>query len=371
MSHLTDIIQKQRIDTVVFPDQSQIETVVPALTDALEQRRMSSPVMIRIRRVSGGEVIVSYRDRAALMEGRRFLIIDDAINSGRTTVRVLSLVLDGSNPEHISSVSLISRQGRDEVLTTHGISRFRGVDVRFQWWAHIPVRHYRPGDCPTCRRRDAAVLVAGAAPHGAGLSQYARMLARMLTAEAYYETARGVGDAAEQRLVYAVPVRVSRGAGGGLTIETRSFATMGGARAALACAIGEQQIVDGALVATMLADINDVRLASYVLYQAASRTSDPVGLWGDAVFQEVFDEVTATTTPGSGQSGDIVEVRVAGIRELARAVWFAPDAAFSRYLAVLLEHGARTLDDDVVYAELIVLAYRFAASLSDRDFGGG
>lgn len=370
VSYLTDIIEKRSIDTVVFPDRSQIETVVPALTDALEQRGMSSPVIIRTRRVSGGEVIVSYRDRAALMEGRRFLIIDDAINSGRTTLRVLRLVLDGSDdPKHISSVALISRQGRDEVLTTHGISSFRDVHVRFECWAHIPVRHYFPGDCPTCRRRDAAVLVAGAAPHGAGLSQYARMLARTLTAEAYYETVRGV--AAEQKLVYAVPVRVSRGADGGLTSEMRRFATIGGARAALACAIGEQQIVDGVLVATMLADINDVRLASYVLYQAASRTSDPVGLWGDAVFQKVFDEVTATATPAYGQSDDIVEVRAASIRELARAVWFAPDAAFSRYLAVLLEHGARTLDDDVVYAELILLAYRFAASLGDRDFGGG
>jgi hypothetical protein len=371
VSHLTDIIQERKIDRIAFPDQSQIETVIPALTDALVMRGVSSPVIIRTRCVSGGEVIVPYQDRADLESGRRFLIIDDAINSGRTTVRVMSLVLNGSTPEHISSVALISRQGHDNVLATLGISRVRDVDMKFECWAHIPVRHYHPGDCPTCRRRDAAVLVAGAAPHGVGVSQYARMLARMLTAENYYETAQSVGGGAEQRLVYEVPIRVLRDAGGRLKVETRRFATIGGAKAALACAIGEQQTVDGEFVTTILTGITDVRLSCYILYQAASRTQDPVGLWGDTVFQKAFDAVTFTATPSSGQDEGIVEVCAAGIRDLTRALWFAPDGAFSRYLAVLLERGAPTIHDDTLYAEFMLLAYRFAASLSGHDYGEG
>ncbi|MBS1854380.1 MAG: hypothetical protein JST11_03365 [Acidobacteria bacterium] len=347
-----------RLDTLVFPDESRISQVIPLIEDELQSRMSPIPTWVRFRRDADGRIRVRARDRSALLTSTGVLIIDDAVNSGNTTRQMLGKVIAlCKDLKVLVHYVVISRRSSEQEAIWREVTSLRDVKFEAKCLTHIPVGFFQSDNCPACRKRRLAAAYSRSITRP-DIAPVMQDLARRLVPVPLYSQTVGL-SAAEPPSRYAAPVLNA----GEPAVEM--FTTLSGAKAMAATTIGAQRVVTGDFCNRILElCAQSPYVAAYAFLRLASKGVGLTEIWEWPGIYDRFSQLAHVLGQEYADSRDSVnaEYAIRAIVDLANAVGLGRAGVAVSALGQLIRECSMMLNSRRVYQEFIFLAYRSPGS---------
>jgi hypothetical protein len=357
-------IKRDKIDCIVYPDDSRIDLAIPRIEDAFIELGEQLPHKIRLRRSSGGALFWRSKDAEAFAKAQHALLLDDAINSGGTVRQMLeSAAMVGSGLKSMLLYVLVSRQAQEHEELLGSITSVVNKPFSYRRFVHFPVSFFNEADCPLCLRQRLATVLAVSSGPGSAAATAMQELAEVLRPAVMYG-GPSFTRPHEPTGRYSVPVWSET------HYKFERFATLSGAKACLAVSVSRLRGIDARTVVSFLQNIGgNVLLWTYALYCLASRQTAGGTFWLDENFRIAFADQCQRLSKELQHrlpldpSDPIADAAV----EIVMATWFAPDEALPWALAKLVGECDGLLSYESIRNQLFLLAFRFA-TLKGRTF---
>ncbi len=338
-------------DTIVFPDESRIQLAISAIEDALFVSGMTVPRFLRMRRSASGEMFLRKSDERAMQEAKALVFLDDAVNSGGTVRQMLAKATKLVAPNAVFSFcTVVSRQSADEALLFRDISSIEERSFKHNNLVRIPVGFFTEDDCPYCRIRD---ISNGLALGLGSRSQIAALLhefADNLHPANAYE--RVVNRVVEPSLRYSAPVPKA----GKLVSE--QFATLSGAKAAVACALASKAQLDlEAFIEVLDRCQGNPLLSAYAFHVACGRHSSSASFTESPQFVERFESVCENLGNVARDEFGSANVFTDAVVDLCLTCWFVSPTKRLALLAGMIQRCHKHLIDLRIYEWWLFLCY--------------
>jgi hypothetical protein len=349
LQQLLDICVDEKIDLLVYPDASRVQPIVHSVQEGVLRRESRELAVVRVRRTPNGDLVVRAADRERIRRAGRVLLLDDAINSGRTLREMIRLVTQAAGGlEDLSAWTLLSRQHREEAEFWHSLHEIAHVRFHYSCLVHIPISFVSSRDCLLCRRITLAEAIASSPRHIA-IGYRIRAHLRTLRASDHYRSPYHPSAAIDDRKERTVLMRSGR----------ERFGSLAGAKAAVAVELSDalDQSWDNAND-YVLSLAGEPILGAWGLYLLATRRSANAPPWSDGLirFYEGVCRAVGRTIENPTATG-VVGCHAA-FGELAAAAWHAPVDAQARLFTHLVSAFAFMADNDAVSSELWLLGTR-------------
>jgi hypothetical protein len=326
-------------DIIVFPDESRIQLAISAIEEALHDIDKEVPRLIRMRRSVSGEMFLRKSDEKVLLGAKALIFLDDAINSGGTARQMLAAATKLVAPDAaLSFCAVVSRQNSDEENLLNSISSIKGRKFSYSNLVRIPVDFFTERDCPYCRIKDISRgLAVGLGPRSQVSALLYEFAENLKPANAY---ARGVNRTEEPFLRYVAPVPKSE------EIVSEPFATLSGAKTAIACAVGCKGQQDfHSFLALLDRCSGQPILSAYTFYATCSRQPASNAITESQEFMARFDalcERLANVRQDEAGSGTAFSDAVI---DLCLTCWFVSGSKRMLLLGTLIRRYHKYLID--------------------------
>jgi adenine/guanine phosphoribosyltransferase-like PRPP-binding protein len=345
-NRIAQYIVEQQIDLILYPDESRIQlATATAIDDALERRGAPMPLLLRAHHGARGDLFLAKADWSHMRTKQRALIIDDAINTSKTTKELLQLVTAvAPDLMSVTVYPFISREPDPERNFLRALPQLHGAAINWREFVRLPLAFWSKDDCPLCQRARfarAAAIIASPLLQRTLLKFAKRVRPAVYGSDREPETSRGTGAV---RL--AIP-----------NSTTEHFATLAGACAAMAAMISEHVVDARMLLSILLANRYPAELAAFAIYVICSRCGPENEIWRDDTFRATYFDVARSLAKQRGKS-----IEDAGhadpILLLTLSAWFAPADTLPALFAALMRAAAPLLEHNTYFEEAVVLALR-------------
>lgn len=361
---LCSILIRQKIDLIVYPDDSQIQKVFSQLEKSFDCSGLS---FVRLRRSGDGRLFCRKRDIEDVSKGSRVLLIDDAINSGGTIREMTSVVTACSGAlKKLFVYAIVSRQDALEERLFGSITEVKGIPIEYRRHVHFPVSFWKSTTCPLCKRRDIANAFGSATGDRSKWGGILRELAADSGPLLVYRESNA------RTLMVSRPDNTTRSLQApvlsGSSLSSETFNYLDAAKAAVALAVGQKMNIDVSFALGLLSHCgSDTRLSAYAFYAIASRLVRPDAFWMSRDVKKNFVSLCQAIM-GRNASGPLDDViRREALVALCLASWFAPRLQLGWIVATILRECSGAIRDDLFYREIVLLAARLAEKLREES----